>query len=193
MKEPRFFATQSELRKWFQTHHQTETEIWIGYYKKATGIPSIDWPQSVDEAICFGWIDGIRRKIDEKSYKIRFTPRNPKSHWSAVNLAKVEKLLELGLMMPAGLEVYHKRDEKKSKQASYERQHIELDQQYEAKIRQNEKAWLYFENLAASYKKASIHWVMSAKNEGTRLRRLEILIQSCETEQKIPLLRRKGE
>lgn len=193
MKEPLFFATQSELRKWFQKHHQTETEVWIGYYKKATGIPSIDWSQSVDEAICFGWIDGIRRKIDEQSYKIRFTPRNPKSHWSAVNLAKVEKLLELGLIMPAGLEVYNQRDEKKSRQASYERQHIELDQQYEAKIRQNEKAWLYYKNLAASYKKASIHWVMSAKNEGTRLRRLEILIQSCETEQKIPLLRRKGE
>lgn len=193
MKEPLFFATQSELRKWFQKHHQTETEVWIGYYKKATGIPSIDWSQSVDEAICFGWIDGIRRKIDEQSYKIRFTPRNPKSHWSAVNLAKVEKLLELGLIMPAGLEVYNQRDEKKSRQASYERQHIELDQQYEAKIRQNEKAWLYYKNLAASYKKASIHWVMSAKNEETRLRRLDILIQSCETEKKIPLLRRKSE
>ena len=110
-----------------------------------------------------------------------------------MNLAKVEKLLELGLIMPAGLEVYNQRDEKKSRQASYERQHIELDQQYEAKIRQNEKAWLYYKNLAASYKKASIHWVMSAKNEETRLRRLDILIQSCETEKKIPLLRRKSE
>lgn len=191
MKEPLFFATPSDLRAWFEAHHQTEKEVWIGYYKKATGIPSIDWSQSVDEAICFGWIDGIRRSIDEKSFKIRFTPRNPKSHWSGVNLAKVEKLLELGKMTPAGLEVYHRRDEKKSRQASYERQNVELDTEYEARIRQNENAWQYYENLAASYKKASIHWVMSARKEETRLRRLEILIQSCEAGQKIPLLRGK--
>lgn len=193
MKKPVFFATQSELREWFEKHHQTESEVWIGYYKKATGIPSIDWSQSVDEAICFGWIDGLRRSIDEASYKIRFTPRNPKSHWSAVNLAKVEKLIEQDMMKPAGLEVYYQRDKKKSRQASYEREHVELDKGYEQKIRQNKTAWIFYENLAPSYKQASIHWIMSAKKEETRIRRLDILIQSCEAGQKIPPLRRKGE
>lgn len=190
MKEkPVFFASPSKLRAWFEKNHELKTELWVGYYKKATKIPSVDWSQSVDEALCFGWIDGIRKKIDEQSYKIRFTPRNPKSHWSAVNLAKIKTLRKQGLMQPAGLAVYEKRDDKRSKGASYEQQSVRLDPKYERKIRENKKAWPFYVKLAASYKRASIHWVMSAKREETRLRRLGILIQSCEEEQKIPPLR----
>ena len=193
MEKPLFFEIQSDLREWFEKSHQTEKELWVGYYKKATKIPSINWSQSVDEAICFGWIDGIRKKVDEKSYKIRFTPRKSKSHWSAVNLEKAEKLIKLALMKPAGIEAYNKRDEKNSKQASYEQKSMQFDKEYEQKIKKNPKAWKFYENLPASYKKASIHWVMSAKREETRLRRLEIFIQSCEAGQKIPPLRRKSE
>lgn len=190
MKEkPLFFESPSALRAWFEKHHDQRQEVWIGYYKKATKIPSVDWSQSVDEALCFGWIDGLRKTIDEKRYKIRFTPRNPKSHWSAVNLEKVRVLKKRGLMKPTGMAVYEKRNKGRSKGASFERKTVLLDPVYEKQIRRNRKAWQFYERLAASYKKASIHWVMSAKREETRLRRLTILIQSCEAEQKIPPLR----
>lgn len=186
-----FFPTGAEFYQWLATNHDKVDELWVGYYKKHTGIPSITWPESVDQALCFGWIDGIRKRIDEQSYKVRFTPRRPKSMWSAVNIKRVEELKTEGLMMPAGLAAYEKREEKKSKVYSYERKNAKLSDEYEAQIRANEKAWDYYEQrLAHSYKKASIHWIMSAKKEETRQRRLNILIQSCEEGQKIPPLRR---
>lgn len=187
--EPVFFPAQLDLRTWFEKNAETASELIVGYYKKNTGIPSIDWSQSVDEAICFGWIDGIRKSIDNKSYMIRFTPRNPKSHWSNVNIKKAEKLIKLGLMKPAGLRLFKNRDKSKSGRASYEQQHVELRKDFTDKIRLNKKAWNYFSNqLAPSFRKVSIHWVMSAKQEETKLRRLKILIDSCEQEQKIPAL-----
>ncbi len=187
--KPKFFASQSEFWEWLKKNHKTVDELWVGYYKKATGKPSMTWSESVDQAICFGWIDGLRKSIDEESYKIRFTPRKPTSHWSAVNIKKVEKLTQLGLMMPAGIEAFKKRDEKRSKQASYEQKNVILSPQYEMKIKANQKAWTFFKMLAPSYKKATIHWVMSAKKEETRLRRLAILIHSSEEGQKVPPLR----
>ena len=188
--KPIFFATQSDLRQWFEKNSETDKELILGYYKKATGKPSVDWSQSVDEAICFGWIDGIRRSIDEESYQIRFTPRNPKSQWSAINIEKAESLIKLGFMKPTGIELYKKRDKSKSGKASYEQESIELRKDLVQKIKENKKAWDYFENrLAPSYKKSTIQWIMSAKQEETKLKRLKILIESAEEGQKIPLLR----
>ncbi len=193
MDKPLFFPKQTDLRKWFTENHDGEKELWIGYYKKVTGIESIDWSQSVDEALCFGWIDGIRKSIDEQSYKIRFTPRNQKSNWSNVNLAKIKNLKKLGLMTEAGMNIFNKRDIEKYENASYEQKEVKLSQEYENKIQANKKTFEFFENLAPSYKKATIHWVMSAKREETRLNRLDVLIQSCKERKKVPPLRRKNE
>ena len=187
-----FFKTAADLRVWFEKNHETETELFLGYYKKASGIPSVDWSESVDQALCYGWIDGIRRSIDEKSYQIRFTPRRPKSHWSTVNIKKIEQLIKAGLMKAPGLAAWERRDEKNSGKAAFEQKKVVLDPAYEKKVRANSKAALFFfEQLAPSYRKISIHWVMSAKQEATQLRRLGILIESSEQGLKIPQLRKK--
>ncbi len=107
---PRFFPTPPDLRAWFEEHHDTATELWVGYYKKATGLPGITWPESVDEALCFGWIDGIRKSVDDESYKIRFTPRRKGSHWSARNLGRMKHLIEASLVSEAGLAAYRPGD-----------------------------------------------------------------------------------
>lgn len=190
VEEPKFFPTPADFRTWLASNHDKEEVLWVGYYKKATKIPSITWPESVDEALCYGWIDGLRKSIDDKSYKIRFTPRRPNSNWSAVNIKRVAELKKTGMMKAAGLEAYAKKTAEKSRIYSYEQAQAALDPSYEAKIKANSKAWAFFENLAPSYKKASIRWVMSAKREETRLRRLGILIESSAEEQKIPQLRR---
>lgn len=182
-----FFESPDLFRNWLEDNHDKADAQWIGYYKVATGKPSIQWEESVREALCFGWIDGLRKSIDEESYKIRFTPRRPKSLWSAKNIQMMKELVEQGKMMKPGLKVYEKRDKKSSGQASYESEDFELKKEYEDKIRQNKEAWKFFEELAPSYTRISIHWVMSAKREDTRQRRLEILIESCENQQKIPL------
>ncbi len=193
MEKPYFFPKQTDLRNWFKENHKTEKELWVGYYKKDSGIESVDWSQSVDEALCYGWIDGIRKSIDEKSYKIRFTPRRVNSHWSAVNLKKVAALKQLGLMTKPGLDVYNQRDKQKSNQASYEEPDVKLSAKLEEQIKTSKKAYTFFNALAPSYKKSTIHWLMSAKREETKKNRLEVLIQSCEQGKKIPLLRRKNE
>lgn len=187
--EPIFFSTPEDFRKWLEKHHEKEELLWVGYYKKATGIPSMTWSESVDQALCFGWIDGLRKSVDNKRYKIRFTPRRPTSNWSAVNIKKMEALTKAGLMRPEGLAAYAKRKAEKSKIYSYEQDEVVLDPAYKSKIKAHPKAWQYFDQLAPSYKKASIRWVMSAKREETRLRRLRILIESSEGQQKIPQLR----
>lgn len=187
--QPRFFKTQNDLRKWFEKNHKKLDEQWIGFYKKHTGKQSITWSESVDQAICFGWIDGIRKSIDNESYMIRFTPRKPTSNWSAVNIEKVKKLTKLGLMKTEGIEAYEKRKEEKSKVYSYEQNNIRLDKSYEEKFKKNKKAWVFFsKKLTPFYRKTSIRWVMSAKQEKTRLKRLDTLIESSSKEEKIPLL-----
>ncbi|XOV94481.1 MAG: YdeI family protein [Bacteroidota bacterium] len=191
--DPKFFPKPEDLRKWFIENHETETELIVGYYKKSTGIPSIDWPQSVDEALCFGWIDGVRNGIDEKSYQIRFTPRRPKGHWSAVNIKKIEKLIEAKRMYPAGLKVWQERDKKNQKKASFEQKRVALAKEYKEQIKANPDAWVYFsKKLSPYFRKASIHWVMSAKQENTRQRRLGILIESSANGEKVPVLRLAG-
>ena len=184
---PEFFKTKNALRKWFEKNHNKLTEQWIGFYKTGTGKQSITWSESVDEALCFGWIDGIRKSINDESYMIRFTPRKPKSSWSAVNIKKIEELTKLGLMRPEGIVAYSKKKDDNSKIYAYEQNKLSLDKKYECIIKSNKKAWKYFdEQLAPSYKKVSIKWVMSAKQEATRLNRLKILIDSSAKGEKIP-------
>jgi uncharacterized protein YdeI (YjbR/CyaY-like superfamily) len=177
---PHFFEKKSDLRKWFIKHHEDETELLVGFYKVATGKPSISWPDSVDEALCFGWIDGVRKSIDDTSYTIRFTKRKPTSIWSAVNIAKVEALTSQNLMYPAGLAAFSKRQEKKSAIYSYEKEAVDLAKPYEQQFKANKPAWEFFKLQAPWYRKVITHWVMDAKQETTRASRLEKLIMACE-------------
>jgi uncharacterized protein YdeI (YjbR/CyaY-like superfamily) len=174
---PTFFKTQCDFRKWLEKHHATAQELWVGFYKKGSGLPSITWPESVDEALCFGWIDGIRKSIDDLSYKIRFTPRKPRSTWSAVNTKRAQELVDQGLMTPAGLKAFAARKENKSGIYSYEQRSDKLPEFYEKEFRQNKSAWAFFQSQPPGYRKIACWWVMSAKREETQLRRLTILIE----------------
>lgn len=174
--EPTFFASPPEFRKWLEKNHLKETELLVGFYKINSGKTSITWPDSVDEALCFGWIDGVRRSIDDISYSIRFTPRKASSTWSAINIAKIEALTKKGLMHPAGIASYGKRQESNSKIYAYEKEAVELGPEYLKQFKANKKAWTFFQSQAPSYKKVATHWVMSAKQEQTRLSRLEKLV-----------------
>jgi len=174
----KFFATSAEFRKWLEANHRTETEVLVGYYKVGTKKPSMNWSESVDEALCFGWIDGVRRSIDEESYCNRFTPRKPKSNWSAVNIAKVEELIRRGKMMPAGMAAYEKRLDARSAIYSYENRPEKLETGMESRFRKNDEAWNFFAAKAPSYRRTIIYWVMSAKQATTQLSRLNKLIES---------------
>lgn len=184
-----FFSNQEEFRDWLEEHHAEASEVWVGYFRKITGSESLTWSTSVDVALCFGWIDGIRKTIDKQSYKIRFTPRKATSAWSAVNVKKVKALIQLGKMKPEGMHVFNNRTDAQG--YSSEQRNVQLAKEYEEQIKTNQPAWLFFTNLAPSYKRDSIWWVMSAKKEETRLRRLGILISSSEAGLKIPALRKK--
>lgn len=173
---PTFFAKRSDFKKWLEKNHKKETELLVGFYKVDTGKPSINWTQSVDEALCFGWIDGVRKSIDKDSYQIRFTQRKSTSIWSAVNIQKIEVLTKQGLMQPAGLVSFQNRKENKSKIYSYENEAVKFSSDFEKKFKENKRAWEYFQLLAPSYKKPSTNWVMSAKQETTQLKRLIELI-----------------
>jgi uncharacterized protein YdeI (YjbR/CyaY-like superfamily) len=175
--EPKFFKTPADLRKWFAANHSAATEQWVGFYKKDSGKASITWPQSVDEALCFGWIDGIRKSIDAVSYKIRFTPRKPRSIWSSVNIKRAAELVEQGLMQPAGLKAFAARQENRSGIYAYEQRSPELPEQYAKKLRKHAVAWKFFQAQPPSYRKAVNWWVVSAKKEETRLKRLDTLIE----------------
>ncbi len=177
---PIFFANQSQFRKWLQKNHKKESEVLVGFYKVGSGKPSMTWSQSVDEALCFGWIDGVRKSIDEDRYQIRFTQRKPGSNWSAVNINKIEELTKKGLMQPAGLAAFEKRTESRSRIYSFEKEEAELTKDFIKQFKANKKAWEYFQALAPSYRKISTHWVMSAKQEITRLKRLNLLISDSE-------------
>jgi uncharacterized protein YdeI (YjbR/CyaY-like superfamily) len=177
---PTFFATQAQFRKWLQKNHKKERELLVGFYKVGSGKQSITWPQSVDEALCFGWIDGVTKSIDKDSYQIRFTQRRPDSIWSAVNIKKVEALTKLGLMQPAGIAAFEKRKASKSAIYTHENEAAELSKPFEKQFRANKKAWAYFNMLAPSYKKLSVNWVMGAKQEGTQQKRLQQLIAESE-------------
>jgi uncharacterized protein YdeI (YjbR/CyaY-like superfamily) len=174
--KPTFFATPSKFRAWLEMHHETAAELLVGFYKKGSGKPSITWPESVDQALCFGWIDGVRKGIDDESYSIRFTPRKPTSTWSAINIKRVGELTELGLMRPAGLKAFEQRKGEKSGIYAYEQGEAVLDQAAEQEFRANQKAWAFFQSQPPGYRKTATWWVISAKKEETRHRRLARLI-----------------
>jgi uncharacterized protein YdeI (YjbR/CyaY-like superfamily) len=173
---PTFFVTPAAFRKWLEKHHAEEAELLVGFYKRDSGKPSITWPESVDQALCFGWIDGVRRRIDDVSYSIRFTPRKAVSNWSAINIARVAELTKLGLMAAAGLRAFEKRREDKSAIYAYENKVRTLAPADEKRFRANRKAWAFFTAQAPSYQRVAIYWVTSAKREETRERRLATLI-----------------
>jgi uncharacterized protein YdeI (YjbR/CyaY-like superfamily) len=186
---PKFFATPAEFRAWLEENHETERELLVGFYKKGSGRPSITWPESVEQALCFGWIDGVRRGLDDESYTIRFTPRKPSSSWSRVNLEKVEELKGRGLMQPAGLRAHEQRREAKTGIYSYEqREAAELPAEYEERIRANAEAWNDWSARSPSYRKAAVWWVVSAKREETRERRLAQLIEHSAKGRTVPPL-----
>ncbi len=185
--EPIYFTTPAELRAWFDANGATAKEMWLGYYKKDSGTASVTWPESVDQALCFGWIDGIRKRIDDERYMIRFTPRKPSSIWSAVNIARVAELTEAGLMMPAGLAAFEKRKEEKSAVYSYEqRDAVALPDAWMAQLQANGAAWGFFQAQTPSYQKGAIRWVLEAKQEATRLKRLATLIDDSANSRFIP-------
>jgi uncharacterized protein YdeI (YjbR/CyaY-like superfamily) len=184
--KPKFFKTPADFRNWLATHHTNAKELLVGFYKKDSGKPSITWPESVDEALCFGWIDGIRRRIDDDSYSIRFTPRRSSSTWSAVNIARAKALSGDGRMAPAGDRAFAARKEDRSGIYSYEQRSAELIEPYAGKLRRNKAAAKYFASQPPSYRKAANWWIVSAKREETRLSRLEKLITLSAAGQRIP-------
>ena len=177
---PFFFVSPAEFRKWLKKNHDQKSELLVGFYKKDSGRPSMTWPESVDEALAFGWIDGVRRRIDDVSYSIRFTPRKPASNWSAVNIGRVAELTRLGRMAPAGLRAFERRREDKSSIYSYENAPRTFEPEDEKKFRANKKAWKYFSEQAPSYRRVAIYWVVSAKRPETRVRRLKTLIEDSD-------------
>ena len=185
MKDIKYFLTIPEFREWLEENHVSERELQVGFYKKNSGRFNFSWSEAVDAAICYGWIDGVRNAVDEISYTVRFTPRKPKSIWSAVNIKKVEELTKLGLMRPAGVAAFERRDEQKSAIYAYEQKNHTLGEGYKATFRANAKAWEFFEAQAAYYRRTAVWWVISAKQEETRLRRLGKLISKSETGEKV--------
>jgi len=189
VKRPRFFATPAAFRRWLERHHDSETELWVGFHKRATGKPSLTWPQSVDEALCFGWIDGLRKRLDDESYVIRFTPRQAKSTWSAVNLRRMEELLAEGRVAPAGRDAHARRTAERTGIYSYEQRHTaRFDPELEKRLRADPDAWSYFQAQAPWYRRTATFWVMSAKREATRSRRLDQLLAACAAGRAIPPL-----
>jgi len=182
-----FYAkNRKEWRQWLRKNYKTEKDIWLIYYNKESGKPRVAYNDAVEEALCFGWIDGIRKSIDEESYKIRFTPRRKGSIWSAVNTKRIKELIKPGLVKPSGLEAFSKRDEKKTNRYSFEQEKVKLPAEFEKKIKANKKAWEYFQKLPAYAKRVSTWWVISAKKDETKLSRLNTLIKCSEEGRKIP-------
>lgn len=186
----RHFATPAEFRAWFEAHHATEAELLVGFHKKGTGRPSITWPESVDVALCFGWIDGVRRRIDEERYSIRFTPRKKSSIWSANNIARVAELEAAGLMTAAGLAAFAARGEARSRVYAYEQKtDATFSPEQEGLLRADTAAWEYFSARPAWYRRNATYWVVSAKREETRERRLATLIEDSRAGRLIKHLR----
>jgi uncharacterized protein YdeI (YjbR/CyaY-like superfamily) len=191
--EVHFFETPEAWRAWLAEHHDTATEVEVGFRRKGSGLPSMTWPESVDEALCFGWIDGVRRSVDETSYRIRFSPRKPRSTWSRVNIAKAEALIEQGRMQPAGLAAFEARTEDNSAIYSFEQERpLVLPPEYEARLEADPAAHAYFTAQPPGYRRAAAHWVLSAKREETRLRRLAQLVECSAQGRKVPPLTPPG-
>ena len=189
--KPTFFKTQADFRGWLEKHHESSRELLVGFYKKSSGRPSITWPESVDEALCFGWIDGVRRSIDGISYTIRFTPRRSTSIWSSINIKRAQELIEQGLMRPAGLKAFQARKENKSGIYSYEQRSEKLPEPYESEFKKNKTAWDFFQAQPPWYRKTVGWWIVSAKKEETRMNRLATLIEESASGRPLRQLTRK--
>jgi uncharacterized protein YdeI (YjbR/CyaY-like superfamily) len=190
--EPTYFASPQEFRAWLERNHQSETEILVGFHKVGSGRPSMTWPESVDQALCFGWIDGVRRRVDDGRYTIRFTPRKSRSTWSAVNVKRMGELMKAGLVHPDGVRAFEGRTDKRSGIYSYEqREHATLPPEQEARFKATPGAWEFFTVQPAWYRKAALWWVVSGKKEETRDRRLDTLIADSAAGRPIKLLDRK--
>jgi uncharacterized protein YdeI (YjbR/CyaY-like superfamily) len=191
--EPTFFATPAEFRAWLERHHADARELLVGFHKKGSGRPSITWQESVDEALCFGWIDGVRRSIGAESYSIRFTPRQKRSIWSAANIKRARELLELGRMTPAGLAAFEARTDDRSAVYSHEqRKAAQLEPEQQARFEAEPAAWEWFQRQAPWYRRAALHWVTSAKRPETRERRLDALIADSAAGRTVKPLTRPG-
>ena len=189
--KPQFFPTPAAWRVWLEEHHADAQELWVGLYKRDSGRPSITWPEAVEGALCFGWIDGLRKSIDGISYKIRFTPRKPRSIWSAINIKRAMELSKVGLMHSAGLAAFEKREQKRSGIYAYEqRKAAKLPTAYEREFRGHTAAWKFFRAQAPWHQRTCSYWVISAKKEETRLRRLATLIEHSENQRSLPALTR---
>ncbi len=182
----RFFADAAAFRAWLEEHHASAAELWVGFYRKGSGRPSITWPESVDEALCVGWIDGLRQSVDGISYRIRFSPRRPNSVWSAVNVRRVTTLRRRGLLRPAGEAAFAARRENRSGGYSYEQRPAGLPPEYAARLAENEAAQADFDSRPPSYRRAVAWWILSAKREETRLRRLQQLIDCSAQKRMVP-------
>ena len=191
--KPKFFNTPAEFREWLEQNHDTTSELLIGFHKKASGKKSITYHEALDEALCFGWIDGVRKKLNETSYVQRFTPRKPRSIWSNINVGHVERLKKEGRMHESGLAAYAKRDAKRTGIYSFENEPATLAPAYEKKFRANRKAWDFFQKQPSYYKRLLIFRIMSGKKEETRLRRLDQTIDVSAKEQRMGLLTAKAE
>jgi uncharacterized protein YdeI (YjbR/CyaY-like superfamily) len=178
--KPTFFATPADLRAWFEANHDRVSELWIGYYKKDSGRSGVTYKEAVDEALCFGWIDGQVRSIDAISYANRYTPRNRRSIWSNINTKRALELKALGRMTPAGLKVFEARDPARSGVYSFELRHEGLDQTFLARLRKHKKAWSYFQAQPPHYQRTAGYWVMTAKAAETRERRFARLVADSE-------------
>jgi uncharacterized protein YdeI (YjbR/CyaY-like superfamily) len=189
-QQPIFFSTAANFRRWLKTHHSKQSQQWVGFHRKHTGKPSITWPQAVDEALCFGWIDGLRKGIDAQSYKIRFTPRRSTSVWSAINTRRIAELIRQGRVHPAGLDAYARRVARKSGIYAYENRRLAiLDPAAERKFRANRSAWRWFQAQAPGYRQTAIWWVVSAKKAETQAKRLASVIADSNAKRKIRPLR----
>lgn len=187
MEDPLFFADSDAFSEWLERQHAHTPEVWLLFHKKGSGRASQTWSEAVDVALCFGWIDGLRKSVDDKSYQVRFTPRKKNSVWSSVNVRKAEVLARSGKMRPEGLELFNSR--KDTQGYSSETRKLNLTSAYEQIFKENQTAWDNFLKFAPSYRRDSVWWVMSAKKEETRLRRLDLLITSSLAGQRVPVFR----
>lgn len=187
---PVFFKSPAEFRRWLRAHHAKERELWVGYHRKATGKPSLTWSESVDEALCYGWIDGLRRKLSDEAYGIRFTPRKPRSTWSDVNIAKVAALTAEGRMTAAGVRAFERRDEARSGVHSFERKAAALSPAELTAFRKRATAWKFWEAQPPGYRRTAMHWVSSAKRAETRAKRFATLLADSAAGRRIASQRR---
>lgn len=183
---PTFFENSADFQAWLAKNHATVDFLWVGFYKKGSGRQSITWPESVDEALCYGWIDGIRKSLDAESYLIRFTPRKIRSVWSSVNINRAQVLIDLGRMQPTGLVAFQARKENRSGIYSHEQRDVSLPEPYQGLLRENTTAWEFFQKQPASYRKAASWWIASAKKDDTRRKRLDALVAHSARAERLP-------